>query len=68
MENKVEEKLKVTYETMKPYIKEDDKLKQMCNKCENYCGKEHDYNECENEMCFKFYLSYKYLKWLSSYE
>ena len=43
-------------------------LKEMCNKCECYCGKEHNYEECRNNNCFRFYLAYKYLLYLNTIE
>ena len=39
----------------------------MCSKCEKYCGKEHNYEECKDEICFKFFLAFEYLEWLNSY-
>ena len=38
----------------------------MCKHCERYCGKEHDYEECLDMMCFKFYLAYVYLDWCNN--
>ena len=43
-------------------------IKEMCNKCECYCGKEHNYEECRNNNCFRFYLAYKYLLYLNTIE
>ena len=43
-------------------------LREMCNHCEHYCGKEHDYKECEDMMCFKFWLAYTYLDLSNSYK
>ena len=40
----------------------------MCNYCEKYCGNEHNYTECEDMMCFKFWLAYTYLDVTNSYK
>ena len=43
-------------------------LTEMCSYCEAYCGKEHDYAECRDKMCFKFWLSYVYLNWMNAFK
>ena len=43
-------------------------LREMCKNCEGYCGKDHDYRECRNKWCYKFWLAYRYLEWSSSWE
>lgn len=66
----VERKLKEDYKHVKPYIGTEctEELNKMCQFCEKYCGKEHNYLECENMPCFKNWLAMVYLKWESSYE
>lgn len=43
-------------------------LIEMCENCEGYCGQDHDYTECKNKKCFKFFLAYFYLLWATSWE
>ncbi len=43
-------------------------LIEMCENCEGFCGKDHDYTECRNKKCFKFFLAYHYLQWATSWE
>lgn len=42
-------------------------LREMCKSCEVYCGKEHNYEECENKACFRFWLAYEYLQWVNAF-
>lgn len=46
------------------YICDDYDLKAMCQTCSSYKKNSHDYNECLNKPCFKFYRCYKYLDWI----
>ena len=55
-----------SWQNVKPYLKDEEKLKEMCQNCEAWCGKEHDYNECLNKPCFQFFLAYNYLEWSNS--
>lgn len=53
-----------------PYL--DDKrtledLLPICERCEEWCGKEHDFEQCRNMQCFELFLSHEYLKWVYSY-
>ena len=62
--------IKECYEHLKPYMKDikcTQELRKMCNHCEKYCGPEHDYDECKDNPCFKFWLCYEYLKWSNSF-
>lgn len=70
MDRKVENKLQEAYQHIKYYIGTEDaqELNEMCQFCEKYCGKEHDYFECENMPCFRNWLAMVYLKWETSYE
>lgn len=68
MNNKFEQKIKESYKHIKPYIKYQKILKDMCGHCERYCGMEHDYEECLNMPCFKCFLGYSYLQWETSFE
>lgn len=58
--------LNESYGHIKPYLNLSPELKEMCSQCERYCGKEHDYEECKNMMCFKFFLAFEYLEWANS--
>lgn len=71
MHKKTQRNIEEEYENIKPYLKNDDctkELREMCSHCERYCGKEHDFTECEDMMCFKFFLAYKYLNLINSYD
>lgn len=68
MNKKTKYQLKESYNHIKPYLNSCcPELKTMCEKCERYCGKDHDYEECKEEMCFKFFLAFEYLEWSNSY-
>lgn len=43
-------------------------LREMCKNCEEYSGGNHDYRECRDKWCYKFWLAYRYLEWSSSWE
>ena len=64
MERKIEE----SYTHIKPYLNEQEILKDVCKHCEGYCGKQHDYEECLDKPCFKCFLGYSYLEWETSWE
>lgn len=71
MTKKVKDKLSETEQHMKPYMddmNETEELRAMCKNCEGYCGNQHDYSECRDKWCYKFWLAYEYLEWSSSYE
>lgn len=67
IKKKTENNLKECYSHIKPYIKDCKELKELCSNCEFYCGKDHNYEECENKICFKCWLALKYLEWYNSY-
>lgn len=60
------------YKTLKNYLHEDKELQDMCQRCEEWCGENHDYDECLNKPCFTFYRCYKFLEksnsWKNNYE
>lgn len=64
----VNRKLDEAYLYLKPYLKDNKELKELCSRCEEHMGAEHDYEECRNKICFKLWLSYEYLKWTTSWE
>lgn len=43
-------------------------LREMCKNCEAYCGSHHDFEECKDRPCFRFWLAYEYLEWNNSYK
>lgn len=53
IKKKTENNLKECYSHIKPYMKDCKELKELCSNCEFYCGKDHNYEECENKICFK---------------
>ena len=66
MDRKIENQIEEAYIHIKPYLKSQTELAEMCNHCEQYCGKEHNYEHCREMMCFKFYLAYEYLNWTNN--
>lgn len=68
MDQKTKERIAESYNHIKPYLDEQEELKEMCRRCEEWCWKEHDYAKCKNKPCFKFYLAFEYLEWLASWE
>lgn len=65
---KFERKIEESYNHIKPYLKEQTILKDMCSHCARYCGKQHNYEECLDMPCFKCFLGYSYLEWATSWE
>ena len=63
-----------SYQNIKNYLNEKyieknaPELLEMCKYCESWCGKSHDYLECRDRICFKFFLAYHYLEWTSTFE
>lgn len=68
MTEKEEQQLEEVWQYKQPYIKKDEELKEMCRTCEAYYGDDHDYAECRNRMCFKFYLAHKFLAWSNAFD
>lgn len=68
VDKKVNKKLEEAYEHIKPYMKEDPLLKELCAQCEKYNGQEHNYEECRNKVCFDIYLAAVYLRWVTAWE
>lgn len=70
MYKQTERNLEEAYNHIKNYMKHEDtteELKEMCSVCELYSGSEHDYEECRNKMCFKFWLAFQYLEWSNAF-
>ena len=70
MNKQTERQIEESYRHIKPYLSDTDEcgkeLRKMCEVCEAYYGAEHDWEECRNKPCFKFYLAYEYLEWFNS--
>lgn len=67
---KIDEQIEECRKHMEPYMQDQEnteELRQMCMNCESYCGKKHNYEECADKMCFRFWLSYEYLKWCNAF-
>ena len=67
----INEQLEEMYKEIKPYLDNEDEfpmLYKMCEACGLWCGNEHDYSECREKPCFKFFLGYAYLKCANSYD
>lgn len=70
MHKDTEQNIKECYSHLEPYMKDPKctkELREMCGHCEKYCGLEHDYSECKENACFRFWLCYKYLNWRNSF-
>lgn len=70
-EERVNKKLQESWEHINPYMSDESvngELKEMCKICECWYGAKHDYNECRNKPCFRFWLAYQYLLWVTSWE
>lgn len=68
---KTEGYIQEAYQHIKPYLDDETSCKalhDMCRNCERWCGEDHDYGECENMNCFKFYLAYEYLCWCEAWD
>lgn len=55
-----------TYNHVKNYMdkqREIEDLIKMCRRCEEWCGKEHDWEECRDKPCFQFWLCKEYIEW-----
>lgn len=68
MNEKMKKKLEESYNHIKPYLKDQEILRDLCSWCERYNGRKHDYEECLDMPCFKCYLGYEYLRWQTSWE
>lgn len=49
------------------FANENEELHKMCRVCEEWCGQEHDYNECVNKPCFTFFRCYEFLDYLNGW-
>ena len=70
MYDKTKRQLEECYKHMKPYLsdkEENAELYEMCKKCPNYNGENHDFENCREKWCFKFYLGWQYLEWVNSF-
>ena len=67
-QEKVEEKLKESFKNICSRLVENTELQKMCQTCEAYCGTKHDYSECKEKSCFRFFLAYNYLQWETTWE
>lgn len=66
MKPKTKSQLEDSYNHIKNYLDNEDstkELREMCNICECYYGKDHNYDDCKDKPCFKFWLAYEYLEW-----
>lgn len=71
MHEETARQLEETRAHMANYMHHEDSVEElhaMCSHCEAFCGNEHDYAECEDRLCFKFWLAFQYLEWMNSWE
>lgn len=65
------EKRDEAFEHNKPYLNDKDTMEDLlpiCERCEQWCGKEHDFEGCRNQPCFELWLSNEYLEWCNSFD
>lgn len=70
-QERVNRKLQESWEHINPYIDDESingELHKMCKVCEAWYGAEHDYKNCIDKPCFRFWLAYQYLLWVTSWE
>lgn len=68
--NKINEQIEECRKHLKPYMQDEKctkELRELCKNCETYCGLTHDYEECKDRPCFRFWLGYKYLNWMNAF-
>ena len=68
MKDSIKDKLEECYRHIEPYLHDQEILTDMCKRCENWMGSEHDYSECREKPCFICYLGYEYMAWCDSWE
>ena len=68
MNKKMQRKIEESYNHIKPYLNEQEILRDLCSWCEKYNGYKHNYEECLDMPCFKCFLGYSYLEWETSWE
>lgn len=57
------------WKRIKPYLnREYPELTDMCKRCEEWCGENHDYEECLENPCFKFFRCYAYLDFANTFK
>ena len=65
------EQIEETYKQLLPYLKHEsttNELREMCCNCDEFKDSSHDFTKCKYKPCFKFWLAFKYLEWVNSYE
>lgn len=72
IEKVLNERLQDEHKVLKPYLNDKEscpELHKMCNRCEEFLGiVTHNYEDCKDKECFKFYLAYAYLRCCIGYE
>ena len=63
----VKQELYETYDIKQEDEESTEELRSMCERCEQYCGKAHAYDECRDMPCFKFWLGWEYLNWMNAF-
>ena len=70
MNKETKRNIEESYKHIKPYLSDTNdcgkELREMCKRCELYCGKKHNWEECLDMPCFQFYLAYEYLEWANT--
>ena len=66
------QRLDAEYKRIKPYLNETTcctELHKMCDGCESFVGlSEHNYENCKDRNCFRFYLAYSDLQCCIGYD
>lgn len=62
-------RLNDTYSRVKPYLKtEHPELKKMCETCECWYADGHNYEDCKDKPCFRFWLAHECLHYEIGWE
>lgn len=70
MMNKIDKQIEECRKHMESYMQNEEStkdLREMCKSCETYCGATHNYDECKDKPCFRFWLAYEYLNWVNAF-
>lgn len=69
IDEELNRRLDDTYQRITPYLNNDfPKLKKMCEICECWYGDEHNYEDCKDKPCFRFFLAYERLHYSIGWE
>ena len=68
MRAKTEDRINSDLARAMRYANVNEDLREMCRRCEEWCGEEHDYQECIGRACFTFWRAFYYLDYFLTWE